>query len=329
MDLSQFHSRLFKWFRQHGRVLPWREKNKHQKKGLKLRDQSIASYFTKTWQRDPYRVVISELMLQQTQVDRVLPKFEEFIKRWPTTAALAKATLSEVIIAWQGLGYNRRARYLHEMAKTIMEKYEGKFPTNEEDLLQLPGIGQYTARAILAFAHGKDVGVIDTNIQRIFARTILGCEAFEISLKKKEFLELVDASVPKGKGDPWNQALMDFGALVCAAVTPKCDGCPVSQMCMANQDAIKRGSKNYAEYLTTQRKTKTKKPFVTKFKDTDRYFRGRIVDKLREGETHMQNLRDHIEKNHGLTDKVRFGNIIEQLMKDKLIVIRASMVSLD
>ena len=151
-DLSQFHSMVFDWFQCEGRVLPWREKDhpkaRSKTQELTLRDQSLATYFTNAWRRDPYRVVISELMLQQTQVNRVLPKFESFLTKWPTVKKLANAKLSEVMIEWQGLGYNRRARFLHETAKIVVKDYKGAFPTSEKELLKLPGIGQYTARAI-------------------------------------------------------------------------------------------------------------------------------------------------------------------------------------
>jgi len=333
MDLSQFHSILFDWFKREGRILPWREKNhpkaQQKERGRTLRDQSLAAYFTNTWRRDPYRVVISELMLQQTQVERVLPKFESFLKKWPTVNDLAHAKLSEVMIEWQGLGYNRRARFLHEMAKTVVKDHKGVFPTSEQELLKLPGIGLYSARAVLAFAYGKDVGVVDTNIRRIFARLMLGCEPNDKQAQTKKFIAMIDDAVPKGKGDPWNQALMDFGALVCIGRSPKCETCVLQHICKANLDAKKRGKTSYAKLLLHQQKkifsTITKQSFHT----TDRYFRGRIVDKLREGSTHMQQLNDHLTKNHGLSDKVRFGNIIERLMKDKLITIRGSIVSLD
>lgn len=343
MNLQLFHTLIFSWFQKNGRVLPWREKIQENKKKLpkakavvSLRDQTLVSYFVNLWRRDPYRVAVSELMLQQTQVDRVLPKFEEFISKWPTAKDLAEAKLSEVLIAWQGLGYNRRARFLHEMAQAVTTKHKGKFPEEEELLRTLPGIGEYTARAILTFAYGKDVGVIDTNIQRIYARVFFGVEQYEISAKagipRKEFIRTVDESVPKGKGDPWNQALMDFGALACTARAPKCPECPIQEVCNANLNAKKEGYITYADKLTVElskqkRNAAQSKP-KQKFHETDRYFRGRIVDTLREGPAHMEDLWKHIEKNHGLSDKKRWGMIVEQLVIDKLIVIRGSTVSL-
>ncbi|HZZ98887.1 MAG TPA: A/G-specific adenine glycosylase [Candidatus Saccharimonadia bacterium] len=336
-DLHAFHTLIFDWFQKNGRVLPWREKINsklpNKKSGVAVvRDATFATYFVSALRRDPYRIAVSELMLQQTQVDRVLPKFEAFILRWPTTSDLANATLSEVLIQWQGLGYNRRARFLHEMAKTVMQKHDGKFPTDEELLLSLPGIGEYTARAILTFAYGKDVGVIDTNVQRIFARVFYGVEQSEITTKakisKKEFISIVDVAVPSGKGDPWNQALMDFGALVCTARGPKCGECPLHSICSANLAAQREGFKTYAEKLVKLQKDAPKKKATAKFQDTDRYFRGRIVDLLRGGPVEMEELWKHLEKNHGLVDRKRFGTLIEQLVLDKLIQIRGATVSL-
>ncbi len=337
MDTSILHTRLFEWFRQHGRILPWREKQtttsfekkKTTKKVAVLRDVTIASYFTSTWQRDPYRIIISELMLQQTQVDRVLPKFEEFLSKWPTVQDLAQAKLSEVLIVWQGLGYNRRARFLHEMAQAIVQKHSGIFPQNEEELRMLPGVGEYTARAILTFAFGKDVGVIDTNIRRIFSRVLFGQEVNEVKLPSKAFAQTIDELVPQGKGDPWNQTLMDFGALVCTAKSPKCESCPIADLCTANLQAQKNGYENYAIFLASRIKSAVKKDRPKeKFEQTDRYFRGRIVDRLREGSIHMEELRVFMEVNHGLTDRLRWGLLIERLVLDKLIAVRGSMVQL-
>jgi A/G-specific adenine glycosylase len=337
-NFKQFHERIFSWFQKDGRVLPWREKIhaqvKQQKTGtpISVHDATLATYFVNAWQRDPYRVIVSELMLQQTQVDRVLPKFESFLLRWPTVQDLSHAKLSEVLIEWQGLGYNRRARFLHEMAKAVTLKHSGAFPKDEETLRTLPGIGEYTARAVLTFAYGQDVGVIDTNIQRIFSRVFFGVEQDKVTKEagsdRKDFIQFVDSAVPKGKGDPWNQALMDFGALVCISRSPQCDNCPVRATCKANLQAHHEGFKNYAEKLSHQQKVAPKKKDLVKFHDTDRYFRGRIVDALRAGPIDMPELWQHMEKNHGLASRKRFGALIEQLVLDGLIEIHGSIVSL-
>src|SRR3989344_6373000 len=232
MNTKLLHTVLFAWFRKHGRILPWRMRElsalyKVKKIGKTkvsvLRDSTIASYFTTKWNRDPYTIIVSELMLQQTQVDRVLPKFESFIHKWPTVHDLSKAKLSDVLIEWKGLGYNRRAKFLQEMARAVVHTHKGNFPKTEEELRKLPGVGEYTARAVLTFAYGKDIGVVDTNIRRIFSRIMFGTEAGQTKISTKEFFAVIDQSVPSGKGDPWNQALMDFGALVCTAKSPKCD----------------------------------------------------------------------------------------------------------
>lgn len=328
MNRVLFQKLLFAWFKKHGRVLPWRVKDHKDAQSIIGVRETLATYFTKSWQRDPYRVIVSELMLQQTQVDRVLPKFEHFMNKWPTVFDLAQASLSEVMIAWQGLGYNRRARFLHEMAKIVVKKYNGIFPKTEQELQKLPGIGEYTARAVLTFAYGQDIGVIDTNIKRIFSRVEFGVEPTAIPVSPKEFQSFIDLMVPKHQGDPWNQTLMDFGALVCTSKSPKCDHCPVKTLCAAQDTAKKHHKKTYAEMLKIPQSIKNKKPSIP-FEQTNRYFRGRVVDKLRENPTHMEELRMHMEINHGLTSRKKFGEIIESLVLDKLIYIRGSIVSLD
>lgn len=328
MNCVLFQKLMFAWFKKHGRVLPWRIKDHEDAQSVTGVRETLSTYFTRTWQRDPYRVIVSELMLQQTQVDRVLPKFEYFINRWPTVFDLAHTSLSEVMIAWQGLGYNRRARFLHEMAREVVEKYNGIFPKTEHELRKLPGIGEYTARAILTFAYGQDIGVIDTNIKRIFSRVEFGVEPTGIPIPIKEFQSFIDHMVPKHHGDPWNQALMDFGALICTARSPKCDHCPVKTLCTAQGIAEKHHKKTYTEWLKIPHNVQSKKPSIP-FEQTNRYFRGRIIDKLRESPTHMEELRMHMETNHGLSNRKKFGEIVESLVLDKLMYIRRSIVSLD
>lgn len=327
MNRKLFHAFIFSWFSLRARILPWRNKQKYTDTGV--RDETIASYFSKKWDRNPYHVIVSEMMLQQTQVDRVIPKFEAFLERFPTVQSLAAAKASDVLVMWKGLGYNRRALYLKKMAEEIVKTYDGVFPKDEESLIKLPGVGSYTARAILAFAYGKDVGVIDTNIKRIFARTYFGVEFQHLPVSYKEFERVIDEAVPKGKGDPWNQALMDFGATVCTAKRPQCERCPVHTLCKANARAVGSEHPTYAVLLKEEdgKKIKPKKQKVP-FKQTDRYFRGKIVDTLRDGDIHMKDLYEKIQKEHGLKDRKRWGVIIEQLMVDGLIQIKGSIVSL-
>lgn len=164
-------------------------------------------------------------MLQQTQVARVIPRYEAFRSRWPTPADCAASSVGEVVAAWSGLGYNRRAVHLHRCAAVVVAEHGGVLPADLEGLLALPGIGPYTARAVLAFAHERDVGVLDTNAARVLARWT------GRSLRPREAQDCADAAVPSGQGWSWNQAMLDLGATVCRAGTPACEACPVDDGC--------------------------------------------------------------------------------------------------
>jgi A/G-specific adenine glycosylase len=174
--------------------------------------------------RDPWRILVAEIMLQQTQVPRVIPKWLAFCAAYPTPAACAAASLGDVLRHWQGLGYPRRARNLHDAATCMVERHAGRVPDDLDALLALPGIGPYTARAVLAFAYERDVGVVDTNIARVLARV-----AGE-RLTPRRVQAAADALVPRGAGWAWNQMLMDLGATVCRPV-PRCDACPLTASC--------------------------------------------------------------------------------------------------
>ena len=173
--------------------------------------------------RDPWAVLVSEVMLQQTQVLRVIPKYLAFIESFPTPAACASSSLGDVLRAWQGLGYPRRARDLHAAAARVAEV--GAFPDTLDGLLALPGVGQYTARAVLAFAFETDVAVVDTNIARVLARV------HGRRLAPKEVQRLADDVAPVGESWGWNQSIMDLGAVLCRPTSPSCGTCPVEPMC--------------------------------------------------------------------------------------------------
>jgi A/G-specific adenine glycosylase len=172
--------------------------------------------------RDPWAILVSEVMLQQTQALRVIPKWLAFIDAFPTPAACAAASLGDVLRHWQGLGYPRRARNLHLAAIEVTRA--GAFPTTLDGLLALPGVGQYTARALLAFAYEADAAVVDTNIARVYARVI------GRRLTAKEVQSAADASVPPGMSWAWNQCLMELGAVLCRPA-PKCAECPLCEGC--------------------------------------------------------------------------------------------------
>lgn len=175
--------------------------------------------------RDPWGVLVSELMLQQTQVGRVVPRWHRFLERFPTVTACADAGVADVIDEWAGLGYNRRAVNLHRCAVVVRDDHGGSVPDDLATLLALPGLGPYTARAVLAFAFERDVAVVDTNVGRVLARQ---CgERLSASRAQRR----ADGLVPLGSGWSWNQAVLDLGALVCTKRSPSCGDCPVSVSC--------------------------------------------------------------------------------------------------
>ena len=191
-SLAVVRGALLDWFAGHGRDLPWRHT------------------------RDPYKVMVSEIMLQQTQVDRVMPKYQAFLEIFPGLAALAAAPTAEVIRAWTGLGYNRRAVNMQRAARAVLDVHNGQFPRDMAELLKLPGIGPYTAGAIACFAFEQDVAFMDTNIRRVVQRLFAGPEE-SAPTGEARLLQIAREAVPPGQGWFWNQAIMELGALICTA----------------------------------------------------------------------------------------------------------------
>jgi A/G-specific adenine glycosylase len=175
--------------------------------------------------RDPWAVLVSELMLQQTQVARVIPRWHRFLERFPTPTACAGAGAGAVVEEWAGLGYNRRALSLHRCAAAAVDRHGGDLPDTLDALLALPGVGPYTARAVLAFAFERDVAVVDTNVGRVLARTA------GRRLGAREAQAVADRLVPAGEGWAWNQAMLDLGATVCTKRAPACARCPAATSC--------------------------------------------------------------------------------------------------
>src|SRR3954470_23873463 len=178
----------------------------------------------------PWGVLVSEVMLQQTPVVRVLPAYQEWLARWPTPAALAAEPAGEAVRAWGRLGYPRRALRLHAAAGAIVERHGGEVPAAYDDLRALPGVGDYTAAAIAAFAHGRRHVVLDTNVRRVLARTIQGVEFPSPSVTRAE-REVALEVLPEHGAPTWSVAVMELGALVCTASNPRCDSCPVRDLC--------------------------------------------------------------------------------------------------
>ena len=214
-------------------------------------------------------------MLQQTQVERVVPIFERFVAAWPSFAALAAASQADVVRAWKGLGYNSRAVRLHKLARAVCESHGGVLPRDEATLLTLPGIGPYTARAIATFAFDADVAAIDTNVRRIVHRTQLGLEWPPLA-GAAELDALAVALVPHGRGFAFNSALMDLGATLCSARAPKCLLCPLARVCAAapiDPAALAVRAAEHAPRRPPQERLR--------FEQTTRYVRGRVIDRLR------------------------------------------------
>jgi A/G-specific adenine glycosylase len=217
--------------------------------------------------RDPWAVLVSELMLQQTQVARVVPRYEAFLGRFPDPAAAATASVGELVGCWAGLGYNRRAVHLHATAGRIVTDHGGHLPADLVGLLALPGIGPYTARAVLAFAFEAPVGVLDTNAARVLARGAAGR-----SLRPAEAQRLADALVPVGRSWAYNQAVLDLGATVCTARRPACGSCPLEPRC-----AWVRSGRSAADPARGSAGAPTRQ---TAFAGSDRQGRGRLVAAL-------------------------------------------------
>jgi len=203
---TKFQKRLLGWYGEFGRDLPWRRTS------------------------DPYKILVSEVMLQQTQVDRVIPKFHEFLGKYPTLHDLAGAHPDDVRKTWYPLGYNIRPYRLHGIACEAVERYGGSIPSNAEELLSLKGIGRYTAGAIRSFAFNKDAPILDTNVMRVLHRIFIG--KGDPKKQKPELWVLSEKLIPRGKGYDFNQALMDFGAMVCSARKPLCLLCPMRNICL-------------------------------------------------------------------------------------------------
>lgn len=207
---KKFSQNILNWYHEFGRKhLPWQEN------------------------KTPYRVWISEIMLQQTQVATVIPYYQKFMKSFPTIPALAKADEDEVLHHWTGLGYYARARNLHKTAKIITEKYQGEFPEDIEDVIALPGIGRSTAGAILSLSRKKHHAILDGNVKRVLARCYL-VEGHNGQAKyEKSLWPIADVLTPKKDVEFYNQAMMDIGATICTRSSPQCENCPVQSSCIA------------------------------------------------------------------------------------------------
>lgn len=241
--IDEFNETLFAWSDENWFPMDWRTAKRDQKKGL-----------------EPYRVLVSEVMLQQTYVARVKEKYVEFLARFPDVETLARAPLGDVLKLWSGLGYNRRAKFLHDCAKAVVANYKGKFPRDFKELQKLPGIGISTAAAIMAFAHNESYPMIDTNVRRVLARAFFDNNP----PSDKELLAFAQSMIPEGRGRAWNYAMLDLAREVCTARNHK-DACPLFDLHGEVGDFV------------------YKKP-QSKFKGSKRSYRAALVRTLVNGE---------------------------------------------
>lgn len=265
---TQFRRVLRRWWREARRQFPWRDTE------------------------DPYRILVSEIMLQQTQAERVVPYYEMFLRRYPTVHVLARAPQADVVRLWSGLGYNRRAVALHLAAYAMAHEWKDNVPTTLSDLTTLPGVGDYTARAILVFAYNKNIAPVDTNIRRILMRHF-GKTA------ERDVQAFADSMMPRGRARDWTSMLMDFGALVCTAKNPSCSSMDL-------------------KHILELRPNVRQKPFL----NSDRFWRGRFVEALRV-EQQPVTVRELRARAEGLADmritSQRAEHLVSGLVIDGLI----------
>jgi A/G-specific adenine glycosylase len=316
---------LLDWYAGNGRAsLPWRQT------------------------RDPYSILVSEVMLQQTQVERVIPKYHAFLERFPTLAALAEAPTADVIRAWAGLGYNARAVRLQQVARQAMSDYGGALPATMEGLLALSGIGRYTAGAVACFAFEQQVATVDTNIRRTLWRLFRGVEPAEWPASAtRDALALAEWALPDGRAYDWQQALMDIGATICLARRPTCERCPLSSACAAweeasaqtlfpSGEAVARLRDERARIAATApvagavaespttyrvkplRQRRAPQPFI----GGTRYYRGRIVHALREAPPEtpltLSELGARVKNTYTESDEPWLRALVEGLARDGL-----------
>ncbi|MFD0704283.1 A/G-specific adenine glycosylase [Alloscardovia venturai] len=283
-DYSAYHDALAPWWADHARDFPWR--------------------FGRT---DAWGVLLSEVMSQQTPMTRVLPYWQSWMAVWSSPDKLAEATAAEVISAWGTLGYPRRALRLRECAQEIVARFGGRVPDTYEELVSLPGIGDYTACAVMAFAYGKRVPVVDTNIRRVLSRAIGGAESLGGAANASE-RKLAENALPRDARMSviWNQATMELGATVCTAKSPACDECPLRSECKFAQ----AGWPGLGQKRTRPRQT---------FTGTNRQVRGKILKALRHADEHHLS---YDEISQVWADSVQLDACIASLDEDGLIEIR-------
>jgi len=280
MNLAARLRRLvLRWYRRHGRDLPWRRAH------------------------DPYAVLVSEIMLQQTQVSRVIPKYRAFLKRFPSVRALARAHLRDVLRCWSGLGYNRRARNLWQCARDVMARHGGRIPSEIDALQSLPSIGRYTAGAVASFAFGAREAAVDTNVRRVLSRAMLGIDRADDATAWRLAFDVL----PKDAAT-WNHALMDIGAMFCRA-KPACAECPLRGAC-----AFRRRGVGRVNSTATRRQGA--------FEGSRRQQRGRVIRALVDARSmDLMRLGPQVKVGFGKSDLPWLQELLLDLERDGLVAL--------
>ncbi len=281
--ITRIHRLLLGWYRRNARVLPWRNRD------------------------DVYAVLVSEFMLQQTQASRVCERLPAWIEQFPDIRALAAAGRRSVLLAWTGMGYNRRALALHETAKAIVEQHGGIIPADTAVLQSLPGVGAYTAHAVACFGHRRRTAMVDVNIRRIFSRLLFEQTDDASMISDSLAWEAASLMLPKRSYYDWNQALMDLGAMICTAREPVCETCPL------------KGSCRSAGRMTAQPRVRSSAVRET----PRRIYRGRVVELLRQAEAHELRASVLLAALYPAdsADRERFADMLATLLSDGLVTL--------
>ncbi len=295
----EFSEGILLWYSTHKRDLPWRKTT------------------------DPYSVLVSEIMLQQTQVSRIIIKYQEFLSLFPTIFDLAQASKAEVIQAWSGMGYNRRALLLHQFAQEVVAKYNGIVPEDPEELIELPGIGPYAAGSISAFAYNQPTPAIDVNVRRIYLRFFQGKDQGLPMSKgeEKELYELVKRTIPAGKSRDLHNALMDFGSLVCTRDTPICGECVLKASCKF----FPLYSLDKEKIMFVMEKKREEGMMENGRHVPNRIFRGRIVEFVRKNERReitIEELGRAVKKDYVNTEEEWLLGLVKKLEREGMINVK-------
>jgi len=278
---------ILRWYTYNGRKLPWRNI------------------------RDPYRILIAEIMLHQTQVRRVLQTFPKFLKRFPTLKTLASARQSDVIVAWRGMGYNSRAVRLHRLAHNLIDEHGGNIPRTVQEIQRLPGVGRYTAHALMTAVHREDLPVVDVNVRRVFSRLFWRMTTTVETRREEEIWALAAQLVPRNRGYDWTQALMDLGATICTARAPACSSCPVGMICTSR-----------STMRAVRPRRSSREPSMAGV--PNRIYRGKIVDLLRNTRTGcpIRKIGQTVLAGYSPRHHSWLQMLLEGLQKDGLIAVR-------